>query len=271
MKDMAFLMHFRHMYLRAIALAWQSTDFRRVLIDNEGKTLFDLLKTKLGGLEPLENWKFHLKFIESEQPNSPTKHYSPNAHWNKDVAGWIGGQTGDRIVVYLPLRKKPEEAEQARALADFYVDHSMIFEPTCSSSSGDLPNAPIGDLGSNVPFLELGGYLLHALALAWQNANFLEDLEVKSNDNSNFGKSEAALTRWLAYINPWNMAVVVMNAPKAEWTDRKDGKGRRWIDIPATKIVLELPEKPGNCSLSLPVALAAYNQTGPGYPFTCPG
>ena len=111
------------------------------------------------------------------------------------------------------------------------------------------------ELPSYESLLEFQAVYLRAVALSWRNDKFHTEF---------VANPFAALAKWLNYNCPRNLDLVVRE-PKAEgcgW----DAGNSRWI-LPPNKITIGLPEPPKVQDQG--IALAAYNDSGPTYLFTC--
>jgi ribosomally synthesized peptide (two-chain TOMM family) len=143
----------------------------------------------------------------------------------------------------------------------------------------------IADGGYGENFLIFGSIVMRAIALAWKNVKFREEL---FND---FEKDKTGvLSEYLGFNNPWNFQIIfkkwiiipiLTDSMKnmqtgfywKKGTARRGGHGTLgcWLEdkIPFNLIQLNYPNKPRDKD-SWPIALNTYNCTGPAYPFTCP-
>lgn len=306
--NMNFLMEFRQLWLRVIALSWADDTFKQSLVgqsaEGVGKALTDNFSESDSELIEGLTKAFSLKFVEGQ------------AHFDDAAKEWYGGVKVDEIIIPLPLtphiliydsdqkyHKVPDKSadcKEAQALADYYPRHSGGLVGAAAPGFSAIASHP--DLGSTKPFLELGGYLIDAMALAWEDPRFKAQLIAPGN-------SEAALANRLNFKNPWYIKITItdMSDPEVSvntpvWVDKfpistKDsgtpGPVGKWVTVPSfdpkqssfdietvhgwkindfvkVGLTLQLPELAGS-HVSRPVALAAYNQTGPEYPFSCPG
>ena len=117
-------------------------------------------------------------------------------------------------------------------------------------------------LGNFDPFLDFGGVVARALAVAWEKSDFRRRLQ---------DDAVLAMEGWLGYRTPWSMKIVVVDASSRM---RFDADTNCW-EYTATdrypklnSLLYHLPNPPTHQSV-WPVALTAYNNTGPQYPFTC--
>lgn len=186
--------------------------------------------------------------------------------WRGDKVGWIGGKSEDRIEVSLPLSPQKVTVgdetlegkgkhEQVKALTELYEQFSVFF---CDLSLTDV------------------------VGLAWKNKGFRQELDASRNNSEPwcYYKSEQALTRWFGRTNNWNIRIVIKDTPDAKgerviWVPGKPDEPGCWKNLPKPRFVLAFPHPPTNSGGidkdALLVALAAYDENDPGYPFTCPG
>lgn len=249
------LMKLRLAYLRLIAESWRDDDLKNDII--HGKDIFTLLKD-YGFHSP---WK-HLELVLVHDEHKKTE-------WHpSETSGWIGSD--DTFIINIP--KKPEDVEQhARALAAYY----QLF-PTLFGLSGEEKEEDHGfsgalplDLGvDSAVFLEFGALTLRAIALAWGNQTFLDELATPMGAQPKDAKP--ALGRWLGYNAPWNFDIHFIIDPQFRWKSdqkKKHSQGH-YTGIPKNSIVLHYPVKPEKEQFHA-IALTSYNCTGPAYPFSC--
>ncbi|GAB6042965.1 BMA_0021/BMA_0022 family TOMM bacteriocin [Endothiovibrio diazotrophicus] len=103
--------------------------------------------------------------------------------------------------------------------------------------------------------LEFQNVYLRAIALAWTDDEFKRRL---------LDDASLALQDYYGYKLPWTVRLSVESVDEKVhgWNSRE----KRW-NLPRDTISVGIPEKPGEDSQ--PVALAAYNDAGPTYLFTC--
>lgn len=305
------LMNFRLQYLRAIATAWSDKNFENILINHENKSNPpDILDQDIQNKhKELKNFfkDVQLKHVSIkifDDDNDPTE-------WkDEDALGWTGSD--DYFIIWLPndptvqLEELIENKDNYRAhfLAEYYAKFPTLFgSPNCNepfkvpkknlatASNTNTWNTMINnsfmqsgngsspiDLGvSPEPFLEFGGVTLRALALAWNNSTFsdeLQNMEFKIGKGKQFKipreDATPVLSKYLGYNNPWNFNM------QFQFYDpfKKDEKGNLiGAEIPKNVIMLHYPRNPAGRddtkNIILPMALASYNESGPAYPFTC--
>jgi ribosomally synthesized peptide (two-chain TOMM family) len=109
---------------------------------------------------------------------------------------------------------------------------------------------------------------LRAIALYWEDPSFKEELLNPDGDHTD---KTAVLSKFFGYNNPWNFAINFKEC-KTFILDKDDDSE---FDYPANIISLgkprkpELPGGPNSSKGIYPIALAAYNDDGKSYPFTC--
>jgi ribosomally synthesized peptide (two-chain TOMM family) len=247
------LLNFRLAYLRAIARSWSDPDFRKSLL--EAPDIQCLLKQNLRSFWP------HLAIRVQVDPD-PRK----QTRWlPEETAGWIG--PCDKFVITLP--KKPD-SDEIEVLAAYYQWFPDLMGPT-----SDVPTSGQGqdiDEGLGIPggekgsLLAFGGVVLRALALAWHDEQFMQEL---TTDEKLQPDAAPVLSKWLGYNNPFNFFLLFQEDQNEtfRWDPSKKKLQVTEKDKPNT-IVLNLPVAPDDAKI-WPIALTSYNNTGPAYPFTC--
>ena len=105
--------------------------------------------------------------------------------------------------------------------------------------------------------LEFQEVYLRAIALSWENETFKENLIKDANQ---------ALKNYFGYTCPWNINIAV-EEPKQTVNCHWDKAQRKWVNLPRNSITFGIPFKPDHGDEA--IALAAYNDAGPSYLFTC--
>ncbi|MFT3856939.1 MAG: BMA_0021/BMA_0022 family TOMM bacteriocin [Aquabacterium sp.] len=255
------LLDLRLAYLRAVAKAWQDSAYRDALL--AAKDIQPMLQ-KLGMNAWWPNLRFQL--VNDKLPAMQT-------HWDPvQTSGWVGRD--DAFVIALPQAPK-DPAQAAIALAAYYQQFPDVMGPMVSLSGattstdtglkGALPTGLGIPGGGPDSLLAFGGVVLRAIALAWHDATFHEQLTASPN-------AEAVLSQWLGYNNPFNFIIRFESNPDFTW----DAVNGRWNGLATdtspgvvqNAIVLNYPNAPDDEGLR-PIALTSYNNTGPAYPFTC--
>lgn len=101
-----------------------------------------------------------------------------------------------------------------------------------------------------------------ALAVAWEKEGFRTKVQKDA---------VLAMEGWLGYRCPWSLRIKVVDASGRMAYNATSGF---WTYIPTVEhpklnsIEYHIPNAPTKQSI-WPVALTAYNNTGPQYPFTC--
>ncbi|MBC7860140.1 MAG: hypothetical protein H7Z39_15500 [Burkholderiaceae bacterium] len=110
------------------------------------------------------------------------------------------------------------------------------------------------NLPSYESLLEFQEVYLRAIALSWRDEEFKKALE---------DDALLALQHYFAYKCPWNINLnVVAPGPRDGW----DKQAKKW-NLPKNSMTFGVPLKPEadeEC-----IALAAYNDAGPTYLFSC--
>jgi ribosomally synthesized peptide (two-chain TOMM family) len=249
------LLEFRTLYLRAVARAWADDPkgYRATLVAKPEETLRALAGKPVALFDTIK--------LELD-PNG--------ASWDpEDTSGWFG--TGnDQLTIHLPLDPKRATGSDdpkvwVEAIADFYATHPSILGSAGGGGGGTDAAGGVGagragsatypGGGFTEEFLNFGSVLFEALALAWKKAEFRDVLQTKT---------ELALQGWLDFTSPWNIDLKVVDDTTSTWT-----KAGGWkADKRLSTLKLFLPNTPAPVAV-LPIALGAYNGTGPAYPFTC--
>ena len=116
-------------------------------------------------------------------------------------------------------------------------------------------------LPSYESFLEFHEVWLRAIALSWKDARFKKML---------LEDTAKALQEYLNYKSPWSIDIkaTVPEDPSAKWHPA-EGKANGYWTLPQDTFTYGIPPKPELPEDDEAVALAAYNDSGPGYLFTC--
>jgi ribosomally synthesized peptide (two-chain TOMM family) len=238
------MMSFRTAYLRLVALAWSDPDFRKKLPGWSPAQIKEELQRlghtwTWGGLDPQ---------LGIEGPV-----------WNPVETGGWAGHGMSVITLVLPLDPKhiqgyPET--QASALADYYQVRPTLFGlPPTGGALQQSYNASLGDFSA---FLDFGGVTLRAVALAWHNSDFRE--AIRRN-------ALGALAEFFGYNCPWDLKIVVKDDATGRWAPGSGSAPSHWTSLTNNVLRLDMPLPPESDIRA--IALTAYNETGPAYPFTC--
>ncbi|WP_437906588.1 BMA_0021/BMA_0022 family TOMM bacteriocin [Sorangium sp. So ce327] len=232
----------RTAYLRAIARAWRDRDFLKQLVSASKEDPYGVLPL----LEKEYGFKFpfSVKFAISDEPRPQ---WRPN-----EMLGWLAD--GDEIDIILP-GPPTDGTPPADALA-LYCQWfpSMLGPPTDGTSQ------PPDDFG------EFGVITSRLLAMTWYDEKFKEQLFASKDARRLVQASMGMIIHWnfklkfssLHWEKFWH------NIPY-----QGQGDGQSASRIPArVTITVNIPQAPPDDAI-WPIALAAYNDTGPQYPFTC--
>jgi ribosomally synthesized peptide (two-chain TOMM family) len=256
------LLDLRLAYLRAIAKSWQDTAYRDALVAAPDA---QPMLQEMGMRAYWPNLRF--KINDDPLPANQTR-------WDPvQTSGWIG--LDDAFEIALP-QAPTDPGQRAMALAAYYQNFPDVMGPLSSApASSTATGAPVleGALptGLGIPgggpdsLLAFGGLVLRAIALAWHDATFHQQLVNTEPDAS------PVLSQWLGYNNPFNFQVRFIPTPSFTWnaaTGRWNGLSGEAKSRVANVIVLNYPVAPAEEGIR-PIALTSYNNTGPAYPFTC--
>ncbi|BCS97259.1 hypothetical protein DSLASN_28910 [Desulfoluna limicola] len=116
-------------------------------------------------------------------------------------------------------------------------------------------------LPSYESFLEFQEVYLRAIALSWKDERF-RDLLLEDA-----GK---ALQEYFGYKSPWNININVARPEESNqrWYPSTEECPGHW-KLPKNRFIYGVPPKPEIDEDEMAIALAAYNDSGPGYLFTC--
>lgn len=218
-------------YLRAVARAWNDDTYLRELLAASATE-------PRGALHKLErdfnfNFPYNVKFVISD---------NPRPIWHPvGTSGWYGFL--DQFTIWLPNR--PARSEDRTAVLARY--------------SAEFPSMlGKGLYAATVPedFAEFGVVTSRLIALAWSDQRFADNLYKHRND------AARTIQDAMDYMVPWNF-LLKFNPVPGESSDTDE----YWNKFPPTEILVHMPQRP---DLEVqPIALAAYNNTGGQYPFTC--
>lgn len=102
--------------------------------------------------------------------------------------------------------------------------------------------------------LEFQEVYLRAIALSWRDDTFKQALEQDAL---------LALQHYFAYKCPWNINLKVTSPPAGFGWNKEEG---RWV-LPRSSMTFGVPVRPTLDEEG--IALAAYNDAGPTYLFSC--
>ncbi len=230
----------RTAYLRAIARAWREPDYLGKLLQHsqDRRGVLDLFE---------EQYKFKFPFniqfqIAADEGTRPV--------WEPVGAnGWFG--FADSFTVYLPEKPKDKEHE-----ADMLAEYCFRFPTMLGQPTNEYSEAP-------PDFAAFGVVTSRILALAWLKDDYRAMLYAAEDARQLVQDS-------MDCIIPWNFTLKFKEFPLP---DAGFG-GLHWLNdvywgmFPYTEILVNLPVAPRTPELNA-VALAAYNDTGAQYPFTC--
>lgn len=281
------ILNYRIAYLKALTLAWQSSEFEELLYKQS-----NLLDFFSNNPELFNNYKNPFKHLEVRVSKSHCMEWAP-----ADVQDWIGPNDFIQIALPNPPKINNEIANGdilATALADYYsifpdflgplkhpgfniIDDIKTLLPSTNAAGSPAPNL-IGE-GSISSF---GATLVKVIALAWNNKDFKEELLTSSSNDlmasGHIGDASPIIAKYLGYKNPWNFNLQFFESSDFNYSIKEYSLPENnlimhtgsWDEatIPNNRIVLWFPNKP-TVESQMPTALTAYNNNGPAYPFTC--
>jgi len=241
------LIQLRLAYLRAVARSWRDAEFRQQL--TTAADVQALLQEQCG--------------LGVDWPNLAirVRDSNPALRWNPlQVGGWMGPD--DEFEIALPGAPQ-NEAERPEALTAYYQRFPTLLGVAVSvMPRGKLLATASGSGGGEVPtsavLLPFGAVILRAIALSWADASFREALLAASD-------ARPVLSQYFGYNSPFNFRVRFHASEPPLY--RNGAWEFAWLQ---NRILLNYPQVPPLQDQALwPVALTAYNDTGPAYPFTC--
>lgn len=261
------LLDLRLAYLRAVAKSWEDNAYRDQLLAAQD------IQPMLQQLGMKANWpNLRFQIVNDPVPANQTR-FDP-----VQTGGWIGRD--DAFEIALP--QAPSDPGQAAiALAAYYQAFPDVMgpmsPPPAPTTLGDgmVAAALPTDLG--IPgggpdsLLAFGGLILRAVALAWHDAKFRDQLISTVPD------ATPVLSQWLLYNCPFNFQIrfkatpgFTWNAAAGQWNGVASsvGSSTKPGGIVKNAIILNYPIAPKDQGMR-PIALTSYNNTGPAYPFTC--
>jgi ribosomally synthesized peptide (two-chain TOMM family) len=224
----------RSAYLRAVARAWRDETYFRKLLETS--------RTDARGALPMLERDFNFTFpfdVKFAINDTLRPVWRPIGS-----GGWFG--FADRFDIALPAQPR-DPADGAAVLARY-----------CAEFPSLLGKATEADPYSAAPpdFAEFGVMTSRLIALTWVEPAFAATLFAAPD-------GRALVQDALDFVVTWNFTIKFTPAP-GDSSDTDD----YWRTFPRSAITVHLPENPGRVEVE-PVALAAYNDTGGQYPFTC--
>lgn len=246
----------RTAYLRAIARAWREPDYLAELVKKskeESDGVLHLLEKEYNF-----DFPFNVKFAISVDPPRPS--WRPN-----ESIGWLAHK--DEISIILP--RSPAAADKGKGeLADALALYCEWF-PSMLGPPKDGVTQPPDD------FAEFGVITARLLAIAWNDKSFADDLAAPDDARGLVQASMGIIVHWnfklkfsfLEWDEFWKDVLPPAGQPRNSIPARVVLPARVTIP-PRVAITVNMPQEPPERAI-WPIALAAYNDTGPQYPFTC--
>ena len=260
------LLDLRLAYLWAVAKSWEDSAYRNQLL---AATDIQPMLQQLGMKANWPNLRFQI--VNDPVPANQTR-FDP-----VQTGGWIGRD--DAFEIALP-EAPSDPAQAAIALAAYYQAFPDVMGPmapptTPPTTSGAVVEGAL-PTGLGIPgggpdsLLAFGGVILRAVALAWHDAKFREQLLTTVPD------ATSVLSQWLLYNSPFNFQIrfkanpaFTWNAAAGQWNGVSSSVGSSTkAGVVKNAIILNYPVAPSDPGIR-PIALTSYNNTGPAYPFTC--
>jgi ribosomally synthesized peptide (two-chain TOMM family) len=236
----------RAAWLRIIARVWNDPTGQLL------KHLIGLSKTDPRGVLPtLENdfgFKFPFRKVKLVVTDERRPRWEPVG-----TKGWFG--FADEFKVALP--GKPSEKDEGELLAEYMQEFPSLLGP------GILAEAPDD-------FASFGLVTGRLIALAWNDPTFRAAL-FSAEDARNLVQDA------MDVVIPWNFRLkftehkvrnrTAPHGPGGDQPRLLSTESFDFSDFPFSEICINMPESPD--SRQRAIALAAYNDTGTQYPFTC--
>ncbi|WP_437715164.1 BMA_0021/BMA_0022 family TOMM bacteriocin [Sorangium sp. So ce448] len=230
--------HLRAAYLRAIAHAWRDSDFLKLLVKESKENPQGVLPL----FEKEYNIKFpyNVKFAIADVPNRP--------EWRPvGTTGWFG--VADEFHITLPGPPPPAEPGAPSGPADAIALYCEWFPSMLGKATDGVSEAPDD-------FAEFGVITARILALTWFDQAFARKLYDAEDARPLVQASMGVVVRWNFRLKFCYLDWEQFWAPSP------------LLMPPRTTITVYVPKHPPD-EAAWPIALAAYNDTGPQYPFTC--
>ncbi|WP_299006388.1 BMA_0021/BMA_0022 family TOMM bacteriocin [uncultured Shewanella sp.] len=272
------ILSFKTAYLSAVAKAWTApeSDFSKNFYKEGETNILTFLEEHSGTPKQFINpWKnLIINFLKDD---------GHDLHWDPIKTGrWVGDD--DRLTIYFP--DDPSIDHRVEALAKYNLmfptfmgriksNFEMLFNAESqqviidSLNEKHIPIPSILTMGvADFDLLDFSAVVLRAISLYWEDGNFKASI---INEKGDFSDKTPILSKWFGYNNPWNFSLNFKNNKRFDLKNGCDCDSQ----YPANIISLGKPKKPhllnGKQSdkAILPIALAAYNDDGNSYPFTC--
>ena len=270
------ILSFKTAYLSAVAKSWVDPKFADVFHKEGESSILTFLENNSGSPKQFINpWKnLVINFLKDD---------GADLHWDPIKTGrWVGDD--DRLTIYFPEDPGVDHRVEALAKYNFIFptfmgkiksNFEMLFDEESQQSIVDvlnekhIPIPAILNMGvADFDLLDFSATVLKAISLYWEDEHFKGSI---INKRDNFSDKTPMLSKWFGYNNPWNF---ILN-----FKDNKPFNLNKACECetlyPANIISLGKPKNPKNPNEKqddkaiLPIALAAYNDDGNSYPFTC--
>lgn len=270
------ILSFKTAYLEAVAKSWKDEEFAEEFYAKGEENILAFLEAKSGSPKKfISPWKnLVINFLDDD---------SHTLYWDPIQTGrWVGND--DRMTIFMPEDPGVDHRVEGLAQYNFIFpsfmgkvksDIELLFNKKEQIEfidylvSKDIEIPTILTLGeSDLDLLSFTATMLRAIALYWEDPSFKEELLNPDGDHTD---KTAVLSKFFGYNNPWNFAINFKECKTFILNKDDDSE----LDYPANIISLGKPRKPtlpdGSSSSKgiYPIALAAYNDDGKSYPFTC--
>lgn len=270
------ILNFKTAYLSAVAKSWDDEAFAAEFHKAGEENILTFLEEHSGSPKKFVNpWEsLVINFLKDEDHT---------LYWDPIQTGrWVGND--DRMTIFMPEDPGLENRVAGLAQYNFIFpsfmgkvksDFQLLFNEKeqiefidyLVSKNIEIPTIlTMGE--SDIDLLSFNATLLRAISLYWDDPSFKEELLNAEGDHSD---KTPILSKFFGYNNPWNFAINFKECKTFILNKDDDSE----FDYPANIISLGKPRKPQlpdgvKASPGIyPIALAAYNDDGKSYPFTC--
>lgn len=270
------ILSFKTAYLQAVAKSWEDEVFAKEFHEKGEENILTFLEQHSGSpkdfISPWEN--LVINFLDDE---------SHTLYWDPIQTGrWVGND--DRLTIFLPedpgLDNRVEGLAQYNFIFPSFMgkvksDMQLLFNDKEQIEfidylvSKGIKIPTILTLGeTDMDLLSFSAVMLRTIALYWDDPSFKEEILNADGDHSD---KAPVLSKFFGFSNPWNFAINFKECKTFILNKDDDSE----FDYPANVISLGKPRKPQvpegvkGAQGIYPIALAAYNDDGKSYPFTC--
>lgn len=235
----------RAAWLRAVARVWNDTTGQLL------KHLIELSKTQPRGVLPTFEKDFNFVFPFQRVKLAVSDERRPR--WKPiGTTGWFG--FADEFKVALP--GKPAEKDEGELLAEYMQVFPSLLGPAHHAEAPD-------------DFASFGLVTGRLIALAWHDRKFHDDLFATADARNLVQDAMDVIVPWNFRLKftEYEMPNKTPHISESELPRSLSTKAFDFSNFPFSEIQLNMPEAPDDRQRA--IALAAYNDTGTQYPFTC--